>query len=314
MQGFALLFPGQGSQSIGMLSELSESSPLVRRTFQEAGEILGQNLWTLVSEGPAEVLNQTEWTQPAMLAGGVAVWRVWQDADGPQPRVVAGHSLGEYSALVAAGALDFGDAVRLVHARGRFMQEAVPAGTGTMAAILGLDDEVVEAICRESAEDQVVVPANYNSPGQLVIAGHGPAVERAIHRCREAGAKRAMVLPVSVPSHCPLMRPAAERLGEMLAEIEVRAPSLTVMHNVDLNSRTEPAGIRRALVEQLTSPVRWTRLIQTICGRGILHLGECGPGKVLCGLGRRIRREAEWLALERPATLREALHDWRLMA
>lgn len=311
MQGFALLFPGQGSQSIGMLSELSEASPLVRETFDEAGEVLGQNLWELVTNGPSEVLNQTEWTQPAMLAGGVAVWRIWDDAEGSWPRLMVGHSLGEYSALVAAGALDFTDAVALVHDRGRYMQEAVPAGTGTMAAVLGLDDEVVEAICRESAEGQVVVPANYNSPGQLVIAGHADAVERAIHNCRQAGAKRAMKLPVSVPSHCPLMAPAGKCLAERLAGVEVRTPRIPVLHNVSLAARSDPDGIRKALVDQLSHPVRWTRTVELICNRGLMHLGECGPGKVLCGLGRRIRREAEWLALENPNTLREALSEWR---
>lgn len=313
MQGFAMLFPGQGSQSIGMLSELSEASPVVRQTFEEAGEVLDQDLWKLVGEGPAELLNRTEWTQPALLAAGIAVWRTWNEAEGPAPRLLAGHSLGEYTALVAAGALEFRDAIGLVHRRGRYMQEAVPAGEGAMAAILGLDDDAVEEACRKASEGRVVVPANYNSPGQLVIAGHADAVERAVHRCREAGAKRAMTLPVSVPSHCPLMEPAARRLAGAMEEIEFRSPALEVLHNVDVTARSEPDAVRQALLDQLSRPVRWTDTIRTICDRGILHLGECGPGKVLAGLGRRIRREAEWLTLEQPATLREAVAEWKLM-
>lgn len=313
MQGFAMLFPGQGSQSIGMLSELAAVDSVVRDTFMEAGEVLGIKMWALVSDGPAEELNRTELTQPAMLAGGIAVWRAWKNGGGSIPRMLAGHSLGEYSALVAAEAMEFTDAVGLVADRGSYMQEAVPAGVGGMAAILGLDDDVVEAICRETAEGQVVTPANYNSPGQLVIAGHAAAVERAIHKCREAGAKRAMMLPVSVPSHCPLMEPAAKKLAARLEKIPIRAPAIPVLHNVDIMPRDDPGEIRTALVEQMCSPVQWTRTIGRMCDHGILHFGECGPGKVLCGLGRRIRREAEWAALESPGLLDETVRIWKYL-
>jgi len=235
------------------------------------------------------------------------VWRLWQDMGGPAPARLAGHSLGEYSALVAAGALEFRTAVALVAERGRQMQAAVPEGEGAMAAILGLDDEVVAAICREVAEDQVVVPANYNSPGQLVIAGHAAAVERALHKCSEAGARRAMKLPVSVPSHSPLMQPAAEAMAEMLERTEIDSPSVPVIHNYDVSVHEDTDAIRYALVRQLTSPVRWTESVRAICEAGIMDLAECGPGRVLSGLGRRIERGARWIALESPETLEETI-------
>ncbi len=313
MPGCALLFPGQGSQSIPMLAGLAAEEPQIRLTFEEAGAALGEDLWRLVNEGPAATLDRTEYTQPAMLAAGVAVWRVWQRRGGATPRVLAGHSLGEYGALVAAGAIDFGDAVRLVRARGLFMQEAVPPGEGAMAAVLGLDDDVVEAICRESAEDQVVVPANYNSPGQVVISGHASAIERAVHNCRQAGARRAVLLPVSVPAHSPLMRPAGRKLAARLAEVEIRSPEIKVWHNADLSAHSDPIEIRKALIDQLSGPVRWSSIVHKICDRGVLHLGECGPGKVLSGLGPRIRREAEWLALEQPGSMAKAIQEWSLI-
>jgi [acyl-carrier-protein] S-malonyltransferase len=311
MTQFAMLFPGQGSQSVGMLAELAAVRPEIRATFSEAGEVLGIDLWRLVSEGPAEELNRTELTQPAMLAGGIAVWRAWVAAGGPVPSIMAGHSLGEYSALVAAGAIDFADALKVVAARGRLMQSAVPDGEGAMAAILGLDDELVEAICREAAEGQVVAPANYNSPGQLVIAGHATAVERAMHKCRDAGAKRAMVLPVSVPSHSELMKSAAEELGDVLAGIEIRTPRVAVLHNIDVESRSEPDEIRAALIGQMSAPVRWTATIQAIVSRDILHMAECGPGRVLCGLGRRIEKKVGWVALEQPDQLESTSAEWK---
>ncbi len=307
MTDFALLFPGQGSQSVGMLAALAQRHATVRRTFEEAGEALGFDLWQLVENGPEEDLNRTEITQPAVLAGAVAVWRVWQELGGPRPAMLAGHSLGEYSALVVAGALDFRTAVELVAERGRQMQAAVPEGVGAMAAILGLDDEVVAAICREVAEDQIVVPANHNSPGQIVIAGHAAAVERALHKCSEAGARRAVKLPVSVPSHSPLMQPAAEAMREILAATELRSPAIPVIHNCDVDTHADGDAIREALVQQLTSPVRWTESVRAICQTGIMDLAECGPGRVLCGLGRRIERQARWSALEDPESLEKTI-------
>ncbi len=307
----AIVFPGQGSQGVGMLAALAERHPVVAETFIEAGEALDMDLWRLINQGPAEELDRTELTQPAMLAAGIAGWRVWRLLDGPTPDVMAGHSLGEYSALVAAGAMDFADAIRLVHERGRLMQAAVPAGVGAMAAILGLDDEVVEAICREAAEGQVVAPANYNSPGQLVIAGHAEAVERAMHRCREAGARRAVVLPVSVPSHCALMGQAAEAFGERLEATGFRAPEIPVLHNADVAAHAEVDVLRRVLQKQLCSPVQWTRTIRKMLDKGIDQFVECGPGKVLCGLGRRISRQSSWQSMESPDELEARISEWR---
>lgn len=309
MNEFAILFPGQGSQSVGMLAELAESRPEIASTFTEASETLGLDLWRLVSDGPAEELNRTELTQPAMLAGGIAIWRVWRACGGPIPTVMAGHSLGEYAALVAAEAMDFADAIRVVSRRGQLMQSAVPAGEGAMAAILGLEDELVEAICREAEEGQVVAPANYNSPGQLVIAGASNAVERAIRKCQDAGAKRAMVLPVSVPSHCALMIPAGEALAEVLASIDFGKPTVPVINNVDVRESANPDEIRDALVRQMSSPVRWTATVQTIAARGISQMAECGPGRVLSGLGRRIDRNTSWVALEKPGVIEETIEQ-----
>lgn len=305
MTQFAMLFPGQGSQSVGMLAEMAQRHDLVRTTFDQAGEVLGVGLWKLVSEGPARELDRTELTQPAVLAAAIALWRVWESLGAARPVRLAGHSLGEYSALVAAGSIGFETAVALVAERGRQMQAAVPEGQGAMAAVLGLDDEVVAAICREVAEDQVVVPANFNSPGQIVIAGDAAAVERALHKCTEAGARRAVRLPVSVPSHSPLMAPAAEAMREVLERTEIRAPSIPVVHNCDVAAHDDPDAIRAALVGQLTSPVRWTESVRSICDAGIMELAECGPGRVLCGLGRRIERQAGWIALEQPDALEE---------
>ncbi len=304
---FAIVFPGQGAQSVGMLAGLAEGSPEVEQTFREASEVLDADLWQLSQSGPEEQLNRTEWTQPALLAAGIAVWRIWASRKGPEPVALAGHSLGEYTALVAAGALDFADAVRLVHFRGQVMQEAVPEGEGAMAAILGLEDEQVIALCRDAAGDQVVEAVNFNSPGQVVIAGHREAIDRAIEAASEAGAKRAMPLPVSVPSHCRLMEPAARRMGEALRETEIREPQWPVIHNCDLGAHAAPDAIRDALVAQLHNPVRWVETIGVLRERGAESLVECGPGKVLTGLNRRIERRMPAHPVQDEASLEKAL-------
>ncbi|WJW74247.1 ACP S-malonyltransferase [Thiohalobacter sp. IOR34] len=307
MNKLAIVFPGQGSQSVGMLAALAEAFPLVRHTFEEASDALGYDLWRLAQEGPAEALNQTDRTQPAMLAAGVAVWRVWQEQGGATPALMAGHSLGEYSALVCAGSLDFADAVKLVEERGRRMQEAVPAGSGAMAAILGLDDEQVRSLCEQAAEGEVVAPVNFNSPGQVVIAGQSSAVERAIGLAKSAGAKRAIPLPVSVPSHCSLMQPAAEAFAETLARTTLATPRIPVIHNADVAAYDDPARIRDALVRQLYNPVRWVETIQAMAGQGIDHLVEAGPGKVLVGLNKRIDKGMQALPVFDPDSLAAAL-------
>lgn len=283
----AFAFPGQGSQSVGMLAEAA-TRPEVRDTFAEAGEALGFDLWQLVQAGPEAELNRTDNTQPAMLAAGVALWRVWCAEGGPQPALLAGHSLGEYTALVAAGALGFADAVRLVAERGRLMQAAVPAGAGAMAALLGLEEPAVREACAEAAQGEVVEAVNLNAPGQIVIAGAAAAVARAVEAAKARGAKRAVVLPVSVPSHCALMRPAAERLAERLAAVDLRTPSIPVLHNADVARHAEADAIRAALVRQLHSPVRWIETIEAMAAAGITTVVECGPGKVLAGMNKRI--------------------------
>jgi len=304
MPRFGMMFPGQGSQSVGMLSDLGESHPQVAETYAEAGEALGYDLAALVREGPSESLDRTERTQPALLAAGVATWRVWQARGGPQPDVLAGHSLGEYGALVCAGAIDFGDALRLVELRGRAMQDAVPDGEGAMAAVIGLGDEAVRAICAEAAGDEVVEAVNYNAPGQVVIAGHKAAVERAMARAKDKGAKLVKQLAVSVPSHCRLMRSAAERLHSHLSEIPLRQTSIPVLHNLDGQPRDDVDGIRKALVAQLENPVQWVRTVQAMNARITL---ECGPGKVLSGLVKRIDKQASSYPLGTEAGMAEAL-------
>lgn len=283
---FALVFPGQGSQSLGMMSAYGDSAA-IRATFDEASAALGRDLWQLVTEGPAEALNQTVNTQPLMLTAGIAVWRSWLERSGPQPAMVAGHSLGEYSALVAAGALELRDAVPLVELRAKAMQEAVPAGEGAMAAVLGLDAAAVRLACDGAAQGQVVQAVNFNSPEQIVIAGHKAAVERAAEACKAKGAKRALMLPVSAPFHCSLMLPAAEKLKARLATVAVSAPKLPVLNNVDVAVVGEPEAIRAALVRQAASPVRWVETMQSMQAAGITHVYECGPGKVLAGLVKR---------------------------
>ncbi len=286
----AFVFPGQGSQSVGMLKDLAAEFTEVEATFKQASDALGYDLWDVVQNGPAEKLNQTDVTQPAMLSAGVAVWRIWQAKGGAQPVMMAGHSLGEYTALVCAGALDFSDAVKLVAERGRLMQEAVPAGEGAMAAILGLDDDAVIQVCEDAAEGEVLSAVNFNSPGQVVIAGQKTAVERALGVAKEKGAKRALLLPVSVPSHCALMKPAAQKLEQILADIELREPAIPVLNNVDVQAQSDAAEIRAALVKQLHSPVRWVETIRKMAADGVGSLIECGPGKVLAGLNKRIER------------------------
>jgi [acyl-carrier-protein] S-malonyltransferase len=301
----AIVFPGQGSQSVGMMAGF-EAAPIVERTFLEANAILGIDLWTMVREGPAEALNQTVNTQPVMLVAGVACWRAWQERNGPMPSWLAGHSLGEYSALVASGAMRFEDALPLVRFRAQAMQEAVPEGTGGIAAILGLEDAALPGVCAEAAQGEVLEPANLNSPGQVVIAGHRAAVERGMALAKQKGAKRAVMLPMSAPSHCSLMKPAAERLRERLAAVEIRKPMIPVIHNRFVESFDDPARIRDALVEQLYNPVRWIETIQLLGRKGVTRVVECGPGKVLSGLGKRIVPDIEYVAITDAASLAAA--------
>ena len=304
----AMVFPGQGSQSVGMLGALGASEPVVRATFDSASAVLGYDLWDLVQAGPAELLGSTERTQPAMLTAGVAVWRAWLARGGERPAALAGHSLGEFTALVCGGAFEFEDALALVQFRGRAMQEAVPAGEGAMAAILGLEDAEVEAACREAAGDEVVEAVNYNSPGQLVIAGNAKAVARAIEACKAKGAKRALLLPVSVPAHSSLLGGAGERLAERLASVTLRTPAIPV-YAIGLGRHQLPATIRADLVRQLSSPVRWSDTITDIVRHGATRILECGPGKVLTALNRRIERNKAiaMQAIEDPDSLAAAL-------
>lgn len=302
----AFVFPGQGSQSVGMLASLAETYPSVRETYDEASVALGYDLWAIVANGPEDKLNQTEITQPAMLCAGVAVWRVWQADHGPSPTIMAGHSLGEYSALVCSGALAFADTVKLVADRGRYMQEAVPAGQGGMAAIVGLDDDQVRALCEQNAGNEILSPVNFNSPGQVVIAGTATAVARAVENAKAAGAKLAKQLPVSVPSHCALMRPAADRMRERLGQLKIGTPKIPVLHNVHVKSENSPDAIRDALVRQVESPVRWVETIQQIVAGGVSRFVECGPGKVLTGLNKRIAKDTQTLPVYDPETLQLA--------
>ncbi|MFC3395273.1 ACP S-malonyltransferase [Brenneria rubrifaciens] len=307
MTQFAMVFPGQGSQTVGMLSELAAEYPIVAQTFAQASEALSYDLWQLTQQGPAEALNKTWQTQPALLTASVAIWRIWRQQGGKLPALMSGHSLGEYSALVCAGVLDFQQAVRLVELRGKLMQEAVPEGTGAMYAIIGLDNESIAKACEASAQGQVVSPVNFNSPGQVVIAGNKEAVERAGAACKAAGAKRALPLPVSVPSHCALMEPAAQKLAAALESIEFQTPSIPVVNNVDARIETTPEAIRSALVRQLYSPVRWTESVEFMASQGVGSLLEIGPGKVLTGLTKRIVDTLTAAAVNDPASLSAAL-------
>jgi [acyl-carrier-protein] S-malonyltransferase len=301
----AFVFPGQGSQQIGMMSGFAEHRA-VRDTFAEASEALGDDLWKLVEEGPADALGLTRNTQPVMLTAGVAVWRAWQAAGGGVPAFMAGHSLGEYSALVAAGALAFRDAVPLVRFRAEAMQDAVAAGVGAMAAVIGADDAAVTEACREAAQGEVVEPVNFNAPGQVVIAGNKAAVERAMAAAKARGAKRAMLLPVSAPFHSSLLKPAAAKLAARLADLEFRASVVPVVHNVDVQIHDSAQDVRNALAQQAASPVRWTETIRALVDRGVTHVVECGPGKVLSGLARRIDESIAVFALTDGAALDEA--------
>ena len=303
----AIVFPGQGSQSVGMLTELCQQYDIVKHTFAEASAALGYDLWALVSHGPEAELNETHRTQPALLTASVAVWRLWQQQGGATPAYFAGHSLGEYSALVCAGVLSLADAVKLVEKRGNYMQQAVPAGVGAMSAIIGLDDDAIALACQQAAQGEVVSPVNYNSPGQVVIAGHKAAVERAGELCKAAGAKRALPLPVSVPSHCALMRPAAEQLAADLTALNFNPAVIPVVNNVDVTIATDAAGIKDALERQLYSPVQWTKTIEWLAAQGVTQVIELGAGKVLSGLIKRIDKNLSSTSVGDAASLQAAL-------
>ncbi|WP_439134751.1 ACP S-malonyltransferase [Pseudomaricurvus sp.] len=305
----AFVFPGQGSQKVGMLAELAELYPVVEETFKQASEVLGYDLWQLVQNGPQEELNLTERTQPMLLTASVAVWRVWEQKGGAKPVLMAGHSLGEWSALVCSGVVAFEDAVKLVQLRGKYMQQAVPAGVGAMAAIIGLDDDAINTACEAAAGDEVVAAVNYNSPGQVVIAGHAGAVERAIEGCKEAGAKRAMPLPVSAPFHTSLMKPAADNLAEQIMATAFSAPAVPVVHNVNAKTETDPEKIKQLMIEQIYTPVLWVDCTQTLVSSGVTQLVECGAGKVLSGLCRRIEKSLAAFSTEAPADLDKALAE-----
>ncbi len=307
----AFVFPGQGSQSVGMMSGFAQLDA-VKETFAEASELLGEDLWSMAENGPAETINLTTNTQPLMLVAGIAVWRAWNAADGRPADIYAGHSLGEYSALVAAQSMKFADAVPLVRFRAQCMQEAVPAGTGAMAAILGLDDDALHAACAEASTDaEVAEAANFNAPGQVVVAGQKAAVQRAVEAAKAKGAKRALLLAMSVPSHCALMRPASERLKEKLQGIAIETPAVPVIHNAEVNSAANAADVRAALVLQLYRPVRWVETINKLIASGVTHIVECGPGKVLAGLNRRIGGGATTIALTDADRLHEAVSTLR---
>jgi [acyl-carrier-protein] S-malonyltransferase len=302
-----MLFPGQGSQSVGMLAELAARSAIIRETFAEASDVLSYDLWKLASEGPAEQLDQTEQTQPAMLVGGVAVWRAWREAGGAMPTQMAGHSLGEYTALVCAGAMSFADAVGAVRYRAQLMQAAVPAGEGAMAAVLGLDDDAVRAVCAAASGGQVLEAVNFNAPGQVVIAGNRAAVERGVEAAKTRGAKLTKILPVSVPAHSSLMKPAAAKLLQRLDGIAIKSPAVPVLHNIDAQVRSDAAGIRQALANQLYGPVQWVKTIESVISTGTSTFLECGPGNVLTGLNRRIQRSAVAQSMNEPAAFDKAL-------
>ncbi|QYR52225.1 ACP S-malonyltransferase [Lysobacter soyae] len=306
----ALVFPGQGSQSVGMLAGLSDAFPSVKQTFEEASDGAGVDLWALSQQGPDTQLNRTEYTQPALLAASIAVWRVWQAQGGATPAYLSGHSLGEYSALVAAGALSLKDGAHLVRIRGQLMQAAAPEGTGAMAAVLGADDSVVEEACKQASGTHVAVPANFNSPGQIVIGGDASAVDNAIAWLNANGVRKTIKLPVSVPSHTPLMREAANQLAETLAGLSWQSPAIPVVRNVDATVDANVAAIQDALVRQLYLPVQWTRCVEALSGFGVTRFAECGPGKVLTGLIKRIKKEADARAIGSPDELQTAIEEW----
>ena len=306
-KGLAFVFPGQGSQKVGMLAEIAEQEAVVKDAFQEASDALGYDMWDMVQNGEQETLNLTENTQPVLLTSSVAMWRVWQARGGAAPSYMAGHSLGEFSALVCAGSLSFADGVKLVRARGQFMQTAVPVGEGSMAAVLGLDDQVILDICQQCSAEGVVEAVNFNAPGQVVIAGKVAAVDKAIAALKEAGAKRAMPLPVSAPFHTSLMQPAAEKLSEAINAVSWQSPSVPVIHNVHAKPESDEAAIRDILIKQLYSPVKWVDCVQAMVDAGIETTLECGPGKVLSGLNKRIHKPLNCLNIEDPASVDKAL-------
>ncbi|ROQ20234.1 [acyl-carrier-protein] S-malonyltransferase [Marinimicrobium koreense] len=308
-QSLAFVFPGQGSQKVGMLADLAAEYGVVTDTFAEASDVLGYDLWELVQKGPQEQLNLTERTQPMLLAASTAVWRVWKSQNGAVPALLAGHSLGEWSALVAADVVSFADAIALVQQRGKLMQEAVPAGQGGMAAIIGLEDDAIIKACEQGAEGEVVAPVNFNSPGQVVIAGASAAVDRAMALCKTAGAKRALALPVSAPFHTSLMQPAADGLAPKIAETEFRAPTIPVIHNVNAKSETDPEAIKRLMIEQIYSPVLWVDCVRALVNSGVSSTVECGPGKVLSGLNKRIDKSLNTLSIESPEDLQAVLQQ-----
>ncbi len=307
-ENLAIIFPGQGSQKVGMLADF-ESSELFQSTFREASEALGYDVWETVKEGPQEKLNLTEVTQPILLTCSIALWRIWQDQNGSTPALLAGHSLGEWSALVASEVVSFQDAVKLVRLRGQYMQDAVPAGEGAMAAIIGLADEIVEKICTDLSSSGVVSPVNYNSPGQLVIAGSAGSVGKAIEACREAGAKKAMSLPVSAPFHTSLMKPAADRLEAEIMATTFNQPKIPIVHNVSAQTEGDGEKIKRVMVEQIYSPVKWVSCVQALVSKGITQSVECGPGKVLSGLNRRIDKSISSFAIDKPDALASAIES-----
>lgn len=303
----AFVFPGQGSQKIGMLADLAAANPLVEETFKEASDVLGYDAWKLIQKGEQEAINLTERTQPLLLTASVAIWRLWQQQGGPQPMAMAGHSLGEWSALVCAGVVKFSDAVEIVRARGAFMQQAVPVGVGAMAAIMGIEDQIVIDACAEAAEEQIAAAVNFNAPGQVVIAGDAAAIARAVDICKKAGAKRAVELPVSAPFHTSLMRPAADNLAELVEQKEFCAPQIPVLHNVHAQPETDPVAIKKLMLEQIYQPVLWVDCVNGLSSRGAEILIECGPGRVLNGLSKRIDRSLTSLATDDVASLENAL-------
>ncbi len=312
---FAFVFPGQGSQSVGMMSGYTDL-PIVQETFQEASDILKQDFWSMVNNGPADDLNLTINTQPLMLTAGVAVYRAWNSLEGGKPALLAGHSLGEYTALVAAETLSFTDALSMVRFRAQAMQQAVPEGVGGMAAILGLDDEIIETICHDitnQGKGESLEPANFNSPGQVVIAGHRNAILQGIEMAKSKGAKRAIMLPMSIPSHCSLMQPAAENMQQQLEHVKLHAPKIPILHNADVKPHPDTAAIKKILVQQLISPVRWVETIRAFAAAGITHVVECGPGKVLAGLNKRIDQNLQQLSLTNSETIKQAVDNLRII-